>query len=239
MFGKLHQLSINTSTNTVKVFFFFHRLFSLMYFKQSLREVSLLMGSRSNVEDMDFGVGRTQLSLSRLIFFISTGDDSSRTVMGRVLRAFVCINPILLLQKNIQKLVIYEVKMFAKFPILVAAGLHFFKVSLAVSHHRGRKKRTNHRMKGGKVQAGFFNSGLFSREPAHLHLRTTLISVKGKAFRDLIISSQALTLKGSVTSQHCHTQTKLLKDEPLGKMAHSCPNHLVLSAGELLLISIS
>lgn len=238
MFGKLHQLSINTSTNTVKVFFF-HRLFSLMYFKQSLREVSLLMGSRSNVEDMDFGVGRTQLSLSRLIFFISTGDDSSRTVMGRVLRAFVCINPILLLQKNIQKLVIYEVKMFAKFPILVAAGLHFFKVSLAVSHHRGRKKRTNHRMKGGKVQAGFFNSGLFSREPAHLHLRTTLISVKGKAFRDLIISSQALTLKGSVTSQHCHTQTKLLKDEPLGKMAHSCPNHLVLSAGELLLISIS
>lgn len=138
MFGKPHQLSINTSTNTVKVFF--HRLFSLTYFKQSLREVSLLMGSRNNTEDMGFGVGRSQLSLSWLIFFISSGDDSSPTVMGRVLRVFVCINPILLLQKNIQGLVIYEVKRFTKFPILVAAGLHFFRVFLAVSQHRGRQK---------------------------------------------------------------------------------------------------
>lgn len=138
MFGKLHQLSINTSINTIKVFF--HGLFSLMHFKQSLREVSLLTGSRNNIEDMSFGVGRTQLSLSWLIFFISTGNESSCTVMGRVLRVFVCINPILLLQKNIQGLVIYEVKRFTKFPILVAAGLHFFKVSLAVSQHRKRQK---------------------------------------------------------------------------------------------------
>lgn len=94
-------------------------------------------------------------------------------------------------------------------------------------------------MKGGKEQAGFRYSGLFSWEPAHFHLRTTLISVKGKAFSDLIFSSQALSLKGSVTSKHCHTQTKLLKDEPLGKMAYPCPNHLVLSVGELALISIS
>lgn len=53
------------------------------------------------------------------------------------------------------------------------------------------------------------------------NVRTTLISVKGKAFSGLLISSQALSLNDSVTSQHCHTQTKLLKDEPLGENGSS------------------
>lgn len=70
-------------------------------------------------------------------------------------------------------------------------------------------------MNEGKILARFLYSSLFSWELAPLHVRTTLISVKGKSFSDLIISSQALSLKGSVTSQHCHTQTKVLKDEPL------------------------